>query len=64
MKELGFNVELPLSVGLLLPCNVTVGQGGRGGRGMMGDASHAADMPLFHLARGATSCRHFRIDIA
>jgi hypothetical protein len=25
-----------------------VGQGGRGGRGMMSDATHAADMQLFH----------------
>ena len=37
---------------MLLIALITVtpafGQGGHGGRGMMGDAAHAADMQLFH----------------
>ena len=32
----------------LIPVTPTFGQGRHGGRGMMGDAAHAADMQLFH----------------
>ncbi|HEU4994126.1 MAG TPA: hypothetical protein VFT29_04875 [Gemmatimonadaceae bacterium] len=32
----------------LITVTPTFGQGARGGRGMMGDAAHAADMQLFH----------------
>jgi hypothetical protein len=32
----------------LITVTPSFGQGGRGGRGMMGDGAHAADMQLFH----------------
>jgi hypothetical protein len=32
----------------LITVTPSFGQGGRGGRGMMGDSAHAADMQLFH----------------
>jgi hypothetical protein len=47
-KQLHRASFIPMLLIALITVTPAFGQGGRGGRGMMGDPAHAADMQLFH----------------